>query len=50
MLLALATLSAAAKGKAQITFDTTAHDFGTIKENGGKVSASTLSPIPATSR
>ena len=39
MLLALATLSAAAKGKAQITFDTTAHDFGTIKENGGKVSA-----------
>lgn len=39
MLLALATLSAAAKGKAQITFNTTAHDFGTIKENGGKISA-----------
>lgn len=39
MLFALAALGAAAKGKAQITFDSTAHDFGTIKENGGKVSA-----------
>lgn len=39
MLLALAALGASAKGKARITFDSTSHDFGTIKEDGGQVTA-----------
>ncbi|MCM1076069.1 MAG: DUF1573 domain-containing protein [Bacteroides sp.] len=39
LLIALAGITAAAKGKAQITFDSTSHDFGTIKADGGKVTA-----------
>lgn len=40
MLLAIAGFgSMAAKGKAQITFDSTSHDFGTIKADGGMVTA-----------
>lgn len=39
LLMAIVGLTVAAKGKPQITFDSTSHDFGTIKENGGKVTA-----------
>lgn len=39
LMMTLVGVIAFAKGKAEITFDTTAYDFGTIKENGGKVTA-----------
>ena len=39
LLMAIVGLTVAANGKPQITFDSPSHDFGTIKENGGKVTA-----------
>lgn len=35
--LMLTALSASAQGKPVITFNTTSHDFGTIKSSGGRV-------------